>query len=299
MLCLGTAVPATAATPTPLERAQRCYAEGLLGCVIEQLQGREPDPSQAGEHLRLLAFAYARLDRTSEARAVFARWIALSPNNRLAAGAVPPNVYAAYSAALLDSVRGALDLQPKAGADALPLPPEVTPGALPHIPPPPRSSRDHGSDVEIAIGLGGAYQPGGAPLVGIDGHFAALTAERTASIGVALRGGRLIGAPDPGSAAGGGILAGFGVRGAWRPLEGLRALELAVDLGGGVLQRDGDVPSVRAAIGAAIRYAPPPVRAAGWSVGLGAHSWLGDGSPSTFVGLTVAIVLRPGAAAKE
>ncbi|MEY3013177.1 MAG: hypothetical protein RIT45_1912 [Pseudomonadota bacterium] len=305
LVCAGPGVAAPAGAPaaatplSPLERGQRCYAEGLLGCVIEQLAGVTPTAEQAAEHLRLLAFAYARLDRTAEARAVFARWIALSRNHRLAAGAVPQNVWAAYSAALLDSVRGSLDLQSKAGADAVPLPPAATAGTLPHIPPPPRSERDRGNDVEVELGLLGGLQPGGAPVVGVAGHLGLLLGGGAGQVGLALRGARLIGEPTPDLASGGGLFAGFGLRGALRPLGIDSALEVAADLGGGVLQRDGAASQVRAAIGAAIRYAPPPRAGVGLSVALAPTVWMGGDAPEIFVSASIGVVLRPGSGAKE
>ena len=52
-----------AAALSPLARATQCYANGMMGCVIEVLSASEPAPAQAPEHLRMLAFALARIDR--------------------------------------------------------------------------------------------------------------------------------------------------------------------------------------------------------------------------------------------
>jgi hypothetical protein len=288
------AAASAAATTSPLARATQCYASGMLGCVVDVLGSAEPTPDEAAEHLRLLAFAYARLDRFAEARAVFARWIALSPSHRVEQSAVPPAVFNAYSAARLDALRDKLDLQPKVGAAAVPLPASATAGDLLRVPAPPRSARDDGRDVLVAFDAFFAYGLAGAPPFFGGGVELALCGDGCGrSIGLYARGGPLVGPLAPEDVGGGGMLASVGLHGGWRPLSAA-SLELALDLGGGFGGRDGAVSGGYAVIAAAIRYAPLPEGPVGWRIGLQPQLALGGEASRMMVGLTIGLVLRPG-----
>ncbi len=152
-------VPAIVApTESPLQRASKCYAANDLLCVVESLQSITYDKlAHAAEGMRLLAFAYARLDRHAEARQTFAQWLELSPQHRLERATTPPAVFEDYTAALLDVYKADLDLTPQLELHPVLPAPAVTPSDLPRFEPPPVSERDRADNAVASLLVGGAY----------------------------------------------------------------------------------------------------------------------------------------------
>lgn len=139
----------------PLNRASRCYVQSDLLCVLQVLETAKFDlPNEQNEALRLLAFAYARLDRHAEARKTFGQWLALQPGNRLERTSTPPAIFEDYAAAQLLAHQSELDLQPHLEGQAVLPPPAVSPTDLPHFAPPPRSGRDQANDFMFGVFAG-------------------------------------------------------------------------------------------------------------------------------------------------
>lgn len=146
------------AAQSPLQRAAKCYAATDLLCVVESLRAITYDsPADAAEGLRLLAFAYARLDRHAEACHTFAHWLMLSPQHRLERATTPPAVFEDYTAALLDVHKDELDLAPQWEQHPVLPAPAVTPSDLPRFAPPAASQRDRADNVAASLLVGGAY----------------------------------------------------------------------------------------------------------------------------------------------
>ena len=88
-----------------MRQAQACYARDDLGCVVELLAPSTATASEDDrEGLRLLAFAYARLDRHTEARRTFGLWRQRVPGVRLEQASTPPAVWSDYAAVELSAV---------------------------------------------------------------------------------------------------------------------------------------------------------------------------------------------------
>jgi hypothetical protein len=135
----------------PLQRATQCYAQADLLCVVQVLEHAALSGPELAEGTRLLAFAYARLDRHAEARQAFTRWIAQDSQHKLDRSTTPPAVFTDYTAALLKAHEAELDLEPHLEFQAVLPAPAVTPSDLPRFAPPPPSSRDKADN--FALGL--------------------------------------------------------------------------------------------------------------------------------------------------
>lgn len=170
---LGLPVPAQAGPlPPPVPkvlRAQQCYGQGDLGCVLQLLENAEVDPQFIAERWRLLAHAAARLDRHDLARKAFEAWIGLSNSHRLDRATTLPAVWQDYQAALLARFATELDLTPQvAHVPVLPAPP-ATVADLPRYGPPPKSARDSAADFSFAIQTMAAVHPTRAAVPGFPG----------------------------------------------------------------------------------------------------------------------------------
>ncbi len=136
---------------------QRCYGQQDYPCVIKALAGVSLPADHAQEGLRLLAFAYARLDRHAEARSTFDQWIKAFPDQHLDKASTPPQVFDDYAAAQLQVHQGELDLTPHLSLQ--PAAPQLPTNAsdLPKFAPPKRSSRDTAQDFTLSILALGGY----------------------------------------------------------------------------------------------------------------------------------------------
>ena len=277
-------------------------------CVLQRLHGTDPPPADAAEHFRLLAFAAARLDRQPEVKDAVARWAAAVPGLRLQRDAVPPVIWRAWLDVRLHHARSSLDLQPRAGSDAVALPSPFTASHLAHLPPPSRSDRDDSGDARFGIDLVAASASGGfGEVFGAEVDLGLCLGraeggdERRCWLGVGLLGRGLFLTGDTSAS---GVLAAFAVQATLRPLAGLPNLEASLDLGGGMLQLSTALPDLAAGEtssaagtvpvgGAAFRYVSAPAGAV--SLRLGARVVVVAGDPHTFgyAGLTVGVAFTP------
>jgi hypothetical protein len=198
LLILAVLGPATAgaqAGPTPLRQAQACYVRDDLGCVIDVLGPASSTlADDAREGLRLLGFAYARLDRHAEAQRTFATWLQRFPDARLERATTPPQVWQDYASAQLEGVRGKLDTRPQL-VEPVVLPPPVTASDLPAFSPPPTSSRDKARDFQFGLAAGASMELGGGarptPMMAAQLSFELLPGRWWAGLAIGGRGHRL------------------------------------------------------------------------------------------------------------
>lgn len=277
-------------------------------CVLQRLQGTEPAPADAGEHFRLLAFAAARLDRQPEVRDAVARWSAAVPGLRLQRDAVPPVIWRAWLDVRLQHARSSLDLQPRAGSDAVALPAAFTASQLAHLPPPARSDRDDSGDARFGVDLlvGSASAGFGEGLgaevdLGLCVGRAEVSDLRRCWLGVGLLGRGLL---LTGETSASGVLAAFGLQATLRPLTWLPNAEVSLDVGGGMLQlstpplalASAELSSAGGTVpvgGATLRYVFAPSGGVSLRAGVRVVAVAGDPHAFGYAGITLGVAFAP------